>query len=212
MSADPLATLREYRGLAPWNLHDLTTLTAALLEAAAVRPINPAAATTPNERTVRYYVTRGLVAAPDGRGSAATYGYRHLLQVLSIKLRQMEGATLDVIAGELLQLTGDVLERRVAAALGARLPPPDRLPLETGDAFTGGRAGRAFQSAATDHEVDADAAAGTLPWRRVAVGPGAELHLRADHPLADPGRLEAAREAVRLSLGRLVARGPVPEP
>ena len=211
MSADPLATLREYRGLAPWNLHDLTTLTAALLEAAAVRPINPAAATRPNERTVRYYVTRGLVAAPEGRGTAATYGYRHLLQVLAVKLRQMEGATLDAISGELQQVTGDILERRVAAALGARLPHPDHLPLEGGDPFTGGRAGRAFH-APVDDPLDRDAVAGALPWRRVPVGPGAELHLRADHPLADPRRLGDAAEAVRLSLGRLVARGRAPEP
>lgn len=212
MSADPLATLREYRGLAPWNLHDLATLTAALLEAAAVRPINPAAATTPNARTVRYYVTRGLVAAPDGRGTAAIYGYRHLLQVLAIKLRQMEGATLEAIAGELQQLTGDVLERRVAAALGQGLPAPDRLPFEGADSFTGGRTGRAFQTGtAADAHLDTDARVASLAWRRVQVGPGAELHLRADHPLADPERLEAVAEAVRLSLGRLVARGFAPE-
>jgi hypothetical protein len=93
-SNDPLITLREYRQLAPWNLRDLATVTGAILEASGIRPINAVANARPNERTIRFYVTRGLVTPPDGRGTAATYTYRHLLQVLSIKLRQMEGATL----------------------------------------------------------------------------------------------------------------------
>lgn len=209
MTGDPLATLRAYRALAPWNLHDLTILITALLETAGVRPTNPAAAARPNERTVRYYVTRGLVAAPEGRGTAATYGYRHLLQILAIKLRQMDGATLGTIGGELHALTGDVLERRVAAALGAQLPLPDRLPLDPGNGFTGGRAGRAFEAAA-EPPAEVPAAGGDVPWHRVPVGPGAELHLRADHPLAGTADAEAVREAVRLALGRLVSRRGAP--
>jgi hypothetical protein len=41
----------------------------------------------------------------------------------------MEGATLAEIAVELGQTTGDILERRVAAALGPTLPTPTLLPL-----------------------------------------------------------------------------------
>ena len=37
---DPLVNLREYRHLAPWSLRDLASLTAAILDAGAVRPIN----------------------------------------------------------------------------------------------------------------------------------------------------------------------------
>lgn len=201
MTGDPLATLRAYRALAPWNLHDLSRLVAALLDTAGVRPTNRAAATRPNVRTIRFYVTRGLVATPAGRGTAATYGYRHLLQVLTIKLRQMDGATLETIGNELRELTGDVLERRVAAALGPRLPPPERLPLDPADGFTGGRTGRAFDVAPAPAPAPT---AGGGPWHRVSVGPGAELHLRADHPLADAARAEAVAETVRLALGRLV--------
>ena len=61
---DPLVNLRAYRQLAPWNLRDLAALTAAILDAAAVRPINAAAAAHPSERTIRFYVARHLVAAP----------------------------------------------------------------------------------------------------------------------------------------------------
>ena len=103
---DPLYTLRQYRQLAPWNLRDLASLAGAILESSGVRPLNAAASSRPNERTIRFYVTRGLVTSPDGRGTAATYGYRHLLQVLSIKLWQMEGATLASIADGVVTTDG----------------------------------------------------------------------------------------------------------
>ena len=85
-------------------------------------PVNAAARARPSERTIRFYVARGLVSPPDGRGTAAVYSYRHLLQVLAIKLRQMEGATLDSMLKEFAGLTGDLIERRAASALGPGLP------------------------------------------------------------------------------------------
>ncbi len=203
MSRDSLETLREYRPLAPWNLHDLAALAGAILAASGVRPINAAASAMPNERTIRFYVTRGLVTPPDGRGTAATYGYRHLLQVLSIKLRQMEGATLGTIARELSETTGDVLERRVATALGSAVPKPAELQ-ETG-ASAAPTAGRAFQALRV-REVEPAGDAGNVsgPWYHITLGPGAELHLAADHPLL-AGEADIARiaEALRLALGRL---------
>ena len=44
--------------------------------------------------------------------------WRQLLQVLAIKLRQMEGATLEALSREFAGMTGDLIERRVASALG----------------------------------------------------------------------------------------------
>src|SRR5437870_5844135 len=128
---EPLHVLREYRSLAPWNLHDLAALVGAVLDASASTPINAAARAQPSERTIRFYVTKGLVSPPEGRGTAATYSYRHFLQLLWIKLRQMEGTTLATIIKEMQDQTGDVLERRAAQALGASLPVPDRLALKT---------------------------------------------------------------------------------
>ena len=143
---DPLLVLREYRQLAPWSLRDLATLSGAILDASGIRPINAAAAAYPNERTIRFYVPRGLVTPPEGRGTAAVYSYRHLLQVLGIKLRKLEGATRATITRELAEQTGDVLERRVAATIGPGLPPPSRLPLTAKDAAPRGRSGRALKA------------------------------------------------------------------
>ncbi len=200
---EPLHVLREYRNLAPWNLRDLAALVGAVLDASAVTPINAAARAQPSERTIRFYVTKGLVSPPEGRGTAATYSYRHFLQLLWIKLRQMEGATLVTITKEMQDQTGDVLERRAAQALGASLPVPDRLPLRSKGVPPRGKSGRALTAwIARDAERDPDSPSS---WRRIPVGRGVELHVDTAHPLARLGPDEAAvAEAVRQALAKLL--------
>jgi hypothetical protein len=200
---DTLSTLREYRALAPWGLRDLAALAAGMLDASGVVPVNAAARARPSERTIRFYVARGLVSPPDGRGTAAVYSYRHLLQVLAIKLRQMEGATLEALTRELTGLTGDLIERRVAGALGAGLPRPDRLPLLHAPGTGRGRVGRAVMGWLTP--VEAAAPYGDVV-RRIPVAPGVEVLIDAQHPVirlnGDPA---AIAEALRGALAGLVA-------
>jgi DNA-binding transcriptional MerR regulator len=209
--SDPLSVLREYRQLAPWNLHDLAQVASAILDASSIRPINAAARAHPNQRTIRFYVTRGLVTPPDGRGTAATYTYRHLLQVLGIKLRQMEGATLAEITVELGQTTGDVLERRVAAALGPTLPRPTLLPVGDPDRPALGRAGRVLQNRLTAGSprdlAEEPTAAVRSTWHRIPISQGIELHVKVDHPFARLASHQAQlAEAVRLAIGPIVSR------
>jgi len=200
---DPLHILREYRNLAPWNLRDLASLVGAVLDASAVTPINPAARAQPSERTIRFYVTKGLVSPPEGRGTAATYSYRHFLQLLWIKLRQMEGVTLAAITKEMQDHTGDVLERKAAQTLGASLPVPDRLPLHSKGAPPRGKSGRAL-TAWIERDATRDPESPSS-WRRIPVGRGVELHLETAHPLARLGPDEAAlAEAVRQALAKLL--------
>jgi len=196
---DPLQALREYRGLAPWNLRDLSAVVGGVLEASAVTPINAAARATPSERTIRFYVARGLVSPPEGRGTAAIYSYRHFLQLLCIKLRQMEGATLSAITKEMKDSTGDVLERRAAQSLGTSVPAPERLSLRAAGAMPRGRSGRALTAwLVRDAERESET---STTWRRIPVSRGLELHVDANHPLArlgsdDAGVAEVVREAV----------------
>lgn len=204
---EPLHILREYRSLAPWNLRDLSLLVGAVLDASSVTPINAAARATPSERTIRFYVTRGLVAPPEGRGTAATYSYRHFLQLLWIKLRQMEGATLSAITKDMQESTGDVLERRCAQVLGPSLPVPDRLPLKGAEGMPRGRSGRALNAWLAR---DADKAPeGPSSWRRLPVTRGVELHVDADHPLSRVGPGDGVvAEAVRQALAKLLPHSP----
>jgi len=209
---DPLLTLREYAKLAPWNIRDLAALAGAVLDASGVTPINAAAQSRPSDRTIRFYVARHLMSPPEGRGTAATYGYRHLLQLFAIKLRQMEGATLTSIAQELAESPGDVLEKRVAAALGT-LPALGELSLQPRFAPRG-RVRRAFQhwgptgnGRAPHGEAPAlDAPPGA--WYRLGLGDGLELDVRADHPAA---RSETQRQRLADAVAHAV-RGVAEEP
>ena len=206
-SSDPLLILREYRQLAPWNLRDLASVSAAILDASSVRPINAAASQHPNERTIRFYVTKGLVAAPEGRGTAAVYSYRHLLQVLGIKLRQMEGGTLAAISREMVETTGDVLERRVAASLGQGLPSPDRLPLTGKEAPPRGRVARALRTwrPQVDAATEPDQL-GATAWHHIPLARGLELHVHDAHPLARRAdRSAEIADAIRAAVSRLLA-------
>jgi MerR HTH family regulatory protein len=201
--AEPLAVLREYRNLAPWGLRDLAALSAGILDASGVVPVNAAARARPSERTIRFYVARGLVSPPDGRGTAAVYSYRHLLQVLAIKLRQMEGATLETMAREFAGLTGDLIERRVATALGPALPRPDRLPLLQSPGTGRGRVGRAVLGWLAP--VEGATAAGSI-CRRIPVAPGIEVLIDEQHPaIRLNGDVAAIAEAFRQALTGLVA-------
>lgn len=166
--------LRAHARHAPWNARGLAAYATTLVDAAGVRPTNAAARASLSARAVRFYVANGLLDHPDGKGTAATYGYRHLLQLLGIKIRQREGQTLGVIKRELADLTGDALERRVAQTLSPALGPP--------------------LSSAVDERTQ------SLPWRRIAIADGVELHVRQDAGDVNEESMHAVAAAVRSSL------------
>jgi len=113
---------------------------------------------------------------PHGLGTAATYDYRHLLQLLAIKLWQRQGQSLEWIKKELTGLAGDALERKIASALAPAL------------AASG---------------VDATEENGAVhQWKRLPVADGVELHVRDDVDASRDDALLAMREAVRAALGR----------
>src|SRR5881275_825359 len=121
MVESPIALLRAHARHAPWNARGLAAHVTALVDATGMRPTNASARVAPSARAIRFYVANGLLDRPEGTGTAATYNYRHFLQLLAIKIRQREGTTLDTIKQEMKDVTGDSLERRVAASLAAAL-------------------------------------------------------------------------------------------
>jgi DNA-binding transcriptional MerR regulator len=189
MHETPVALLRSHANHAPWNARGLASHAAALVDAAGVRPTNASARAAPSARSIRFYVASGLLDRPEGTGTAATYNYRHLLQLLSIKIRQREGQTLDSIKREMVEVTGDALERRVAQSLGPAL--------NAGVMGMSGGPG----STQTSRESDEP-----FRWRRLPVAEGIELHVRDDSPAARDEALLAMREAVRAALGRAELR------
>ena len=179
MADSPVALLRAHSRHAPWNARGLAAHVTAVVDAAGMRPTNASARAAPSARSIRFYVANGLLDRPEGTGTAATYNYRHFLQLLAIKIRQREGVTLDSIKSELKELTGDALERRVATSLASTM---GSTPVDVRS-----RAGE------DDHPFS---------WRRVPVADGVEIHVRDDSPAARDEALVAMREAVRAALGR----------
>ena len=177
MAESPVALLRTHARYAPWNARGLAAHVTALVDAAGMRPTNASARAAPSARSVRFYVANGLLDRPEGAGTAATYNYRHFLQLLGIKIRQREGQTLESIKKEMADVTGDALERRVAQSIAPALMLED--------------------TAAIRRESDP-----TFTWRRLVVAEGIELHVRDDLPAAHADALLAMREAVRAALGR----------
>ncbi len=177
MADSTVALLRAHSKHAPWNSRGLAAHATSLVDAAGMRPTNASARAAPSARAVRFYVANGLLDHPIGRGTAATYHYRHLLQLLAIKIRQREGQTLDAIKQELTGATGDALEKRVAQSLAPALV------------------------SGADHAVHQDDTH-MASWRRIVVADGIELHVRDDSPAARGDAVSAMREAVRAALGR----------
>lgn len=177
MAESPVALLRAHSRHAPWNARGLAAHVTALVDAAGMRPTNASARAAPSARSVRFYVANGLLDRPEGTGTAATYNYRHLLQLLAIKIRQREGQSLEKIKEEMKDVTGDALERRIATSLA---------PALSSGADT-----------AVEHEDG-----NTYTWRRAPVADGIELHIREDSPAAREEAVIAMREAVRAALGR----------
>jgi DNA-binding transcriptional MerR regulator len=177
MVESPVPLLRAHARHAPWNARGLAAHAANLVDSAGVKPTNASARATPSARAVRFYVANGLLDRPEGAGTAATYGYRHLLQLLAIKIRQREGQTLDAIKAEMRETTGDALERRVAATLAPAL------------------------ALHLDPAAQRNGANPVAAWRRISVADGVELHVRDDSPASEDDTLVALRDTLRRQLG-----------
>lgn len=77
-----------------WTLQDLVAEAASRL-AALPPPKNGQVRAVPDDRTIRYYGTLGLLDRPAAmRGRTALYGAKHLAQVVAIKRMQATGKSL----------------------------------------------------------------------------------------------------------------------
>jgi DNA-binding transcriptional MerR regulator len=72
-------------------------------------------------RTIRFYVSRGLLPPAHGRGPTATYDRGHLLRLKAIQLRRARNQPLEEIKEELSHLTDD----DIAAELRIETEPPE---------------------------------------------------------------------------------------
>src|SRR5215468_48480 len=109
-----------------WTLPELVSEVAARI-AALPAPKNGQVRAVPDERTVRYYVTLGLLDRPSAmRGRTALYGPKHVAQVVAIKRLQTMGRSLSEIQQLWPTLDDATLARMSGVALPAAAKPAVR--------------------------------------------------------------------------------------
>ena len=97
----------------------------SVLDIAGVVSESARVRSSPDERTLRYYTTIGLLSRPSAfRGRTALYQRVHLAQVVAIKRLQASGLPLSDVQMRLAGLTPTELE--VVAQLPAKLPEPSK--------------------------------------------------------------------------------------
>lgn len=98
------------------GVKELSDAAEVLIRAAGPSQERGTVAEFPNERTIRYYLSEGLLPPPyEKRGLTSVFGYPHLLALLVIKKLQAEGLSISVIrtliagkpAGELESLLNE---------------------------------------------------------------------------------------------------------
>ena len=119
-------------------------------------------------RTVRYYVQRGLLPAPEFKGRDTSYERGHLLKLLAIKRLQQAGLPLDAIEARLSGASDSRLEQLASTDVVEVALPPAPLPRPC-----------------------APPAPTVESWERVVLAPGLELHVKSD---AEASVLRLARE------------------
>jgi DNA-binding transcriptional MerR regulator len=98
---------KKYVGVA-----ELAENAARALEGGDARQEKATVTEYPDERTVRYYLSEGLLATPAERqGTAAVFGYEHLLTLLTIKKMQAENLSIKKIREILFGKSIDELEK-----------------------------------------------------------------------------------------------------
>jgi DNA-binding transcriptional MerR regulator len=106
-----------------WTLDQLRDAVVGALAEGYDGPPNARVRDVPDQRTIRYYTTLGLIdRAAEMRGRTALYGRRHLLQLVAIKKLQAKGQTLAEVQRALAGQTDDALGRIAGLAPGRSTP------------------------------------------------------------------------------------------
>lgn len=101
-----------------WTISELVEEVARRIEALP-RPQNGQVRAVPDDRTVRYYATIGLLDRPSAmRGRTALYGKKHVAQVVAIKRLQTMGRSL----AEIQALWPTLDDTTLARMSGIELP------------------------------------------------------------------------------------------
>ena len=163
----------------------------------------------PDERTIRYYFSEGLIQPADEKqGTASVFGYIHLLQLVAIKKLQAEHLPIRKIR----ELVGGKDEQQLEGLLGIGTSSGSKgnsneakLYLESllapmmalEEAPLARIASR--KSSTSEPQLPTTEAS----WQRVEIEPGLELHIRSDYsPPTSSARSRSLAERIRSAISR----------
>jgi DNA-binding transcriptional MerR regulator len=182
---------------ASWTIRELSREVEVRLAGEDV-PVNGQVRAVPDERSIRYYTTLGLLDRPALRGRTALYGQRHLAQLIAIKRLQAEGKPL----AEIQRILPTLDDAALSTLSGVELQAPRRA------------AGRRDFWRDTDSVAEAapapeapEAAPASAPLTallELTLGPGVRLVLQPARPAtdADAAALLAAASPLLAELAR----------
>jgi DNA-binding transcriptional MerR regulator len=102
-----------------WTIEQLRAAVAAALAEGYDGPPNGRVRDVPDQRTIRYYTTLGLIdRASEMRGRTALYGTRHLAQLVAIKKLQAQGQSLAEVQQALVGQPTVAIARLAGLRLG----------------------------------------------------------------------------------------------
>jgi len=108
-----------------WTLDELGTRVALALAVDYEGQSSGRVRSVPDRRTIRYYVTLGLIDRPvEVRGRTALYEYRHLLQLVALKRLQARGLSLAELQQRLVGLSNAALAELARLPADLETPPP----------------------------------------------------------------------------------------
>lgn len=154
----------------------------------------------PDERTIRYYMTEGLIQTSGERqGTASVFGYLNLLQLLTVK--KLQAVHLPI--RKIRELVAGKSEQELEIMLGVRGTAGRKTEakqyLETLLASAPSQPLR--ETAAPPLPPPQPAAAQSHSWQRVEIEPGLELHIRSDY--SPPGTGSRTRSLLEKAIHRL---------
>jgi DNA-binding transcriptional MerR regulator len=137
-------------------------------------------------RTVRYYISEGLLSGPGARGRAAAYGDEHLARLQLIRRLVEQHVPLAEVRDRLAQLSATEVEallrteQRREAALRRRASQTSPQDYISG-LLNQARSARSAEVDPGPYQPRSGQASVEPPsWRRWELAPGVELHVRSD--------------------------------
>ena len=187
-----------------WNLQEFVDVANALLPAYLPKDASGRTADEVNARLVRHYATLGLVPEPLKEGREARYRLVHLLHLLVVRKLLADGFSSSAIRHVIDGRSADELQQLLDGAFRIELVPADAATADPRRAFLRNLRQKAgldpVHGDVTVHEMqrspsparreptrsrrsDASSVFRQVPWTRVEMLDGLELHVREDFKL-----------------------------